>query len=205
MRNRPLLNGFTLIELLTVIAVIGLLGAIIIPVFGNIKNSFHRSVCASNLRQLASASQLFSNENQGDLIASPFTTGEYWFRQIYPFIDNPDDNKTTSLFQCPADAKAVDAFQKEDRTEWETISYLLLKREANWTKRSHIDRPSSEPQFIDAITTATNNYRNPTAFESAVKGGNPEWRHGNGVNVAYWDGSVQFITNPTFENVFVNE
>lgn len=55
--------GYTLIELLTVMFIIGVIAAIIIP---NIKNAFHRaqvSGCQSNLRNIATALQVYHTDN----------------------------------------------------------------------------------------------------------------------------------------------
>jgi len=201
MKNRDLKHGFTLIELLTVLAIVGVLAAILIPAIGNVRKSAQRSACASNLRQLATASKLFLNENRGELIATPFTTGEYWFRQIYPYLDNDEAKKTNAVFQCASHSHALDAFAN-DGTEWNTISYLLLKGELTWQTYLQIKSPSNEPQFVDANIVATGDYRSNVKFESKVKGSDAEWRHGDGVNVAYWDGSVRYVENPTYDKVF---
>jgi prepilin-type N-terminal cleavage/methylation domain-containing protein/prepilin-type processing-associated H-X9-DG protein len=60
-------QGFTLIELLTVIAVIAILAAIAFPVYRMARESARRSACASNLRQIGIASQLYADEHGGRL------------------------------------------------------------------------------------------------------------------------------------------
>lgn len=64
------LRGFTLIELLTVIAVVGILVAILIPSVGKVRTSALRTESASNLRQLYAACGLYSNDNNFRLLNS---------------------------------------------------------------------------------------------------------------------------------------
>ncbi len=58
-------RAFTLIELLVVIAIIAILAAILFPVFASSKQSASKVRCASNLKQIASAWQLYADDNAG--------------------------------------------------------------------------------------------------------------------------------------------
>jgi prepilin-type N-terminal cleavage/methylation domain-containing protein len=57
--------GFTLIELLTVIAIIGILAAIIIPTVGNVQNKARRTADGSNLRQIGQSALVYAQDNKG--------------------------------------------------------------------------------------------------------------------------------------------
>ena len=66
--------GFTLIELLTVIAIIGILAAILIPVVGRVRETARSSKCQANLRDWGVATSLFANENKNRLPATQYGT-----------------------------------------------------------------------------------------------------------------------------------
>jgi prepilin-type N-terminal cleavage/methylation domain-containing protein len=62
--------AFTLIELLTVIAIIGILAAIVIPTVGSVREKAQRAVDGNNLREILKAAQVYAGDNH-DYLPDP--------------------------------------------------------------------------------------------------------------------------------------
>ncbi|MEC8927905.1 MAG: hypothetical protein VX705_01715 [Verrucomicrobiota bacterium] len=57
--------AFTLVELLVVFGIIGLLGALLLPILGGSKDKARRAKCVQNLRQIGTTLISFAQENDG--------------------------------------------------------------------------------------------------------------------------------------------
>src|SRR6266480_5881832 len=69
--------GFTLVELLVVIAIIALLIAILLPVMKKAKEAANVVVCASQQRQIMTATLMYTQENKSFLPIPP-SIGNYY-------------------------------------------------------------------------------------------------------------------------------
>ncbi len=96
-------SAFTLIELLVVISIIGILAAILFPVFGRARENGRRASCQSNLKQmgLATAQYLQDYDERYMLhahIVGGVQVSASWFVHLQPYI------KSEQVFQCPSNA-----------------------------------------------------------------------------------------------------
>ncbi len=107
--------GFTLIELLTVIAVIGLLAAILIPSLGAVRVRADQTTCASNMRQIGAAVQLYANEHSGRLpgIAGHGDNESSWVLVLRKYLDEVDEIRIS-----PADPRGDEKRRAENATTY---------------------------------------------------------------------------------------
>lgn len=98
-------RAFTLIEILVVIAIIGLLSALLFPVFARVREEGRKTSCLSNMKQLGIAFQQYAQDSRGKYpLAGQFGN---WAKGSGTWVAGPAGSPIADLgSQEPNDKKA---------------------------------------------------------------------------------------------------
>jgi prepilin-type N-terminal cleavage/methylation domain-containing protein/prepilin-type processing-associated H-X9-DG protein len=197
-------SAFTLIELLTVIAIIGILAAILIPTVGKVRESARSAQCLSNLRQISLALNMYADDHKGlfpttgnadwvkpaalatpggifDYLQQTATPNQFWDQYWVSSVRF----KGTPLF-CPG-------WQGRDPVPYSYGLNELLTEQVpglkigskNYAARWKVTAPSQAMLVIEANQL---NAKLPGSAGGQEPANKP--RHGSQLNLAYVDGHV---------------
>ncbi|RRJ98944.1 prepilin-type N-terminal cleavage/methylation domain-containing protein [Opitutaceae bacterium TAV4] len=210
--------AFTLVELLTVIAIIGILAAITIPVIGKVRGTADNARCLSNLRQTGVAMAMYVSDHK-DRLPGPLTmlaNGPYysdwnWKKDppewpqnvgtfLHTYLDLPVPNGTkrfAEVLSCPAWKKKI------ADPACETSFIINQNNMADSGKRpfgrdSTTNAPLSHTQLASLVSISKTWAFAETDQKSTRNGGTPSWVpqlppepvHGNWRNALFFDWHV---------------
>lgn len=96
--------AFTLVELLTVVGIISVLAALLLPAVTKMTKSASSVRCMSNLRQIGIAMNAYAASNDGKLpvhwsAIKDADGNQTWVQRLTPYLQ--DANKAATVFICP--------------------------------------------------------------------------------------------------------
>jgi prepilin-type N-terminal cleavage/methylation domain-containing protein/prepilin-type processing-associated H-X9-DG protein len=210
-------SAFTLIELLTVIAIIGILAAIIIPTVSRVRESARKSQCVSNLRQVGMGIMLYAQANRDRLPGPLYTAQGPRFNAnpgagvvgnlallIEPYLSSNDVTagtiKRQKMLDCPSWLNAT--------PDANGPSMQLNVNPRNWDSVAPFGRV---PEIAPATLTRIGRFPLSTTWMMVdvdrewLAGATPSWAaqipenpaHKNSRNVLYFDGHIGSISSST--------
>lgn len=100
--NNQLKRAFTSLELLLTLSIVGLLAAILFPVFARARENARRSSCQSNLKQIGLGLKQYQQDYDERTLVVDENSRYLWFQSLRPYV------KSEQVFRCPAVAESSD-------------------------------------------------------------------------------------------------
>ena len=209
-------QAFTLTELLVVICVLVVLAVLSVTALAHSQPSSDRAACASNLRRLMQAWQMYADDNAGLLVANSGTGA--WISGFMDYSSTNTDNTNTfkltnatyaaigpyvnssSWFRCPADLSAVViGGVTKLRVRSYSMSDVMGPTPSGWNPSYQNMAKLSEvcqPNRIYVLLEEHADSINDSTIVVSMSGGQiidyPAALHQGGANIAMADGHVEY-------------
>lgn len=193
-------RGFTLIELLVCIAVIGILSAILLSAVRRVRISGDKAVSASNLRQVVTGLQLYSQDGGGALPHQYDAERNLDWSGV--LVD--EGYLPRAIFHAPADtfSRRFDGTPRSYAVNSATYTFLQNGYDSPWPK-DRSERPSAAGMVPPNVMLVGENFGGAIENSGAVVGvaefeglnaATFNFYDGQGAHYGMADGSVSFMS-----------
>lgn len=224
-RNRGTLrrSAFTILELLTVVGILGILAALLIPVSGRMRTQARGVECVNRLRQSGAALLMHASDNQNILKVKAGGAGgadRIWnvlaANYVLPGWKNGPTESAFDIFYCP-DYRPFRHDPAHSNWQWDSyggyfVSTPYTKREpveeldgSVWTSHriSLSNLPlGTYPMLMDSVGVDRKSQRmsiiTHTGSETAVS---VHMRHSGKANAVFFDGHVEALDRAALKNI----
>ncbi len=201
-------RGFTLIELLVVIAIIAILAAILFPVFARAREAARASSCRSNMKQLGTAIQMYTQDYDEQYpgswygVSGTVANSYTWRIAVHPYVKN------AGIFQCPSHRVAGALWDPTagpfTTGEWDGLCGYGFN-EIHWDPAAPSPISRRPEAMIDQtastiVLAEMENGRASLSFQSDTTAYNYQAaqprasiRHSDGANFLFADGHVKWL------------
>ena len=134
--------GFTLVELLVVVAVVGVLVALLLPAVQAARTAARRTECANHLKQLGLAIHLFIEAHDGAFPRTHIAAQDSWIETTAPYLEDLSVVRT-----CPDDPRRGRWIELRS-TSYLISEYVALPANADFGSVDRIDQLESTSRTI---------------------------------------------------------
>ncbi len=218
-------RAFTLVELLTVVGIIAVLIAVLLPMLSVVQRAAMQTRCASNLRQIGQAIVLYSADNaewvprdctlsRPDREPWPILLGKYLGAPGMSLTDLPQ----AKVFQCPSHpldglptGYVINAFAFETAPTWAPDGPVRISRvgrsaDVAWVMDAADNFPAGPVGPVDKIFRVEfHDVYDPVQLPSGERHRISDDRHRGRANVLFLDAHVSTVQSGGFSLDMFND